>query len=88
MNVCILHLKYEYIVWSENRLAILLLLRHVVPVVKRRCAGDVLPDTFNIDGFKSIKNNSSTIKHIYIESAKIIEGCNVAFHINDCWIYP
>ena len=24
-------------------------------------------------------------KHIYIESANIIEGCNVAFGTNDCW---
>ena len=75
------------------------LLRHVVPlndgncclrmpVVKRRCARDALPHTSNIDRFKSFKNNSTTFKHIYNESAKIIEGCNVAFDTSDCCNFP
>ena len=44
--------------------------------------------TSNIDGFKSVKVNSTTIKHVYNESAKITEGCNVAFHTNDYWNIP
>ena len=28
---------------------------------------------------------STAIKHIYKESAHIIEGCNVACDTNDCW---
>ena len=57
----------------------------IIPVVKRRCPLDALPDTFDIGVFKSLQNNSTTIKHIYNESANIIEGYNLAFDNNDCW---
>ena len=71
------------------------LLRHVVPlndrnccltipVVNGRCARDALRHTFGIGMFKSVKKHSSTIKHIYNESANIFEGCNVAFGTNNC----
>ena len=40
--------------------------------------------SFDIGVFKTIKKNSTTIKHIYTKSANIIEGCNVAFDTNDC----
>ena len=57
-----------------------------MPVVKNRCNRDVLPHTFNIGVFKSIKKNPDTLQHIYNESANIIEGCNVAFDTNACGI--
>ena len=71
------------------------LLRHVVslndgncrtiPVVKGRFARDALPHAVHIGVFRYVKTISSTIKHIYKESANIIEGCNVAFDTNDYW---
>ena len=72
------------------------LLRHVVPlndgncrvtmpVGKGRCAGDALPHAFHIGVFKFIFTISTAIKHIYKESANIIEGCNVDCDTNDCW---
>ena len=65
------------------------LLRHVVPlndenwrlkmpVGKGRCARDALPHTFDIGVFKTIKNNSTMIKHIYNQSENIIEGHKVS----------
>ena len=63
------------------------LLRHMVPrndgechlTVKGRCVRDALRRTFNISVFKSNKKNFAAIKHIYNESANIIESCHVAF---------
>ena len=59
-----------------------------MPAVKGHCTHDALPDTFNIDMFKSIKRNSTTTKHIYNKSANIIEGFNVASDTNDCQNFP
>ena len=50
-----------------------------IPVVKGRCAHEVLPYAFNIRVFKYGKNNSPTIKHIYNESESLNERCGVAF---------
>ena len=58
--------------------------RLTIPIVKGRCARDALPQAFHIGMFKLIKTISTAIKHIYKESANIIEGCNVAFDTNDC----
>ena len=91
MNVSILYLKYENRARNENRFACYSLLRHVVPlndgnclltipVVKGRFARGALPHAFHI-----VKTIFTKIKHIYKESANIIEGCNVAFDTNDCW---
>ena len=76
--------------------ALLPLLRHVaplndgncrltMPVGKGRCARDALPHAFHIGVFKFVFTISTAIKHIYKESAHIIEGCNVACDTNDCW---
>ena len=76
--------------------ALLPLLRHVgplndgncrltMPVGKGRCARDALPHTFHVGVFKFVFTISTAIKHIYKESAHIIEGCNVACDTNDCW---
>ena len=43
---------------------------------------------FNIGEFKSITKNSTTIKHIYKESAYTIEGCNFVFDTKDLWNFP
>ena len=56
-----------------------------IPVVKGRCACDALPHAVHIGVFKFVKTISTAIKHIYQESANIIEGCNVALDTNDCW---
>ena len=56
-----------------------------MPAIKECYACDVRPDTCNIGQFKSGKKNSATMKHIYNESANIIEGRNVAFDTNDWW---
>ena len=72
------------------------LLRHVVllnegncrltiPVVKGRCARDALPQAFHSGVFKFVETISTAIKHIYKESANMIEGYNAAFNTNDCW---
>ena len=96
VNVCNLHLKYEYGARNESLFCMLTpLLCHVVPlnhwncrltmrVGKECCARDALPYTFDISVFKTIKTNSTTIRHIYNESANITEGCNVAFDTIDC----
>ena len=55
-----------------------------MPVVKGRYARDALPYAFYIGVFRIIKTISTAIKHIYKESANIIEGCNVAFDTSDC----
>ena len=89
LNVDILHLRY----WYDARREPLPLFRHVVHLnngkcrltmstVKGRCARDVLPRTFNIAVFKSVKTNPATITHIYNESANTIEGCDVAYDIS------
>ena len=63
--------------------ALLPLLRHVaplndrncrltMPVGKGRCAHDALPHAFHIGVFKFVFTISTTIKHIYKESAHII----------------
>ena len=76
--------------------ALLPLLRHVVPlndgncrltmpVGKGRCARDALPQAFHIGVFKFVLTISTAIKHIYNESAHIIEGCDVACDTNDYW---
>ena len=76
--------------------ALLPLLRHVaplndgncrltMPVGKGRCARDALPHAFHIGVFKFVFTISTAIKHIYKESAHMIEGCNVAYDTNDCW---
>ena len=49
-----------------------------MPVGKGRCARDALPHAFHIGVFKFVFTVSTAIKHIYKESAHIIEGCNVA----------
>ena len=76
--------------------ALLPLLRHAVPlndgncrltmpVGKGRYARDALPRAFHIGVFKFVFTISTAIKHIYKESANIIEDCNVACDTNDCW---
>ena len=91
MNVSILHLKYEYAWCSKLDLfdMLLPLLLYMTPLNNGNCR-NALPYTFNIRVFKSMKNNSTTIKHtcIYNDSASIIEGCNVAFHTSDWWNFP
>ena len=56
-----------------------------MPIGKERCSRDALPHVFHIGVFKFVFTISTTIKHIYKESAHIIEGCNVAYDTNDCW---
>ena len=69
------------------------LLRHVVPlndgncrltipVVKGHCSRYALPHSFNIDVFETVKNNSTTIIHIYNASANFTDNCDVAFDTN------
>ena len=59
--------------------------RLTMPVGKGRCARDALPRAFHIGVFKFVFTISTAIKHIYKESAHIIEGCGVACDTNDCW---
>ena len=59
--------------------------RLTIPVVKGRCARDALPHAVHIGVSKFVKTIFTTTKHIYKESAHIIEGCNVTFDTNDCW---
>ena len=59
--------------------------RLTMPVGKGRCARDALPHAYHIGVFKFVFGISTAIKHIYKESANIIEGCNVACDTNDCW---
>ena len=56
-----------------------------IPIVMGRCDGGALPHAFHIGVFKFVKTIFTKIKHIYKESANIIEGCNVTFDTNDCW---
>ena len=46
-------------------------------VVEGHYAHDVLPHTFNMDVFKCIKNNYTSIKHIYNEYANLIDSWGV-----------
>ena len=96
VNVNILHLKYNYRARSKSRFACYSLVtsggtlndgncRLTMPVGKGRCARDALPHAFHIGVFKFVFTISTAIKHIYKESANIIEGCNVACDTNDCW---
>ena len=59
-----------------------------MPVVRGRYAPDVLLDTTNVGGLKIVTKTFYQNKNIYNECAKLIEGCNVAFHTNDCWNLP
>ena len=79
--------------------ALLPLLRHVVPlndgnclltipVVKGRCAREAPPHVFDIDVFKYIISNPTTIKHIYNEAENLNESCDVAFDSNNRWNLP
>ena len=54
-------------------------------VVQGHCTPDTLQHTFNISMFKCSKNNATTIKYIYNESANLIGSCDVAFNTND-WL--
>ena len=95
VNVDIFHLKVEYDARKMSCCACYSqILRHLMPLndgncrltipsIKGRCACDMLPHSFDIGRFKSGKNNSTTIKHIHNESAKLIDSYNVAFDNKD-----
>ena len=93
MNDSILYLEYEYCAWSESSFAYYTHCyvmwcndgncRLTMPIIKGGCARDLLPHTFNISEFKSVKKNSTTIKHL--QWICIIEGCNVP--INDASVF-
>ena len=53
--------------------------RLIMPVPKGSCARDALPHTVNIDVCKYGRKTSATWKHIYNESANLIDNFNVAF---------
>ena len=57
-------------------------------VVKGGCACDAQRHTFDIGVFKSDKQISTTINHIYNASVNLTDSCNVAFDINDCFYFP
>ena len=57
--------------------------RFTMSVGNERCARNALPDTFNIGVFNSVKNNPTTMKHVYNESGNGIEVCNGAFAASD-----
>ena len=96
MNVSILQLKYEYRAQSASRFACY---SHCY-VTRCPLMTELLPHNSLHQGMlhsicatsghwyrhvKFLKMISTTIKHIYKESANIIEGCNAAFYTNDCW---
>ena len=54
-------------------------------VVKRRCARDAVPPTFNIGVFNSGKNNFTTIKEINNESVNLIDNFNLEVDTSDWW---
>ena len=56
-----------------------------MPVGKGRCARDALSHAIISACLFYVFTISTAIKHIYKESANIIEGCNVACDTNDCW---
>ena len=60
----------------------------IIPVVKGRCACEVLPHAFNIGVFKYCKSNPTTIKHIYNESDNLNKSCDVAFDSKNLWNLP
>ena len=83
----------------EPFLALLPLLRHVVPlndgncrltipVVKGRCAREALSHAFDIGMFKYGKSNPTPIKHMYNESENLNESCDIAFDSNNWWNLP
>ena len=93
----ILHLKYDYSARSESSSACY---SHcyvtwyplTTGIVASQCpsARDAVLVTRYLTPFISACLNSflrffTAIKHIYKESANIIEGCNVACDTNDCW---
>ena len=97
VNVSILHLKYDCRARSESRFACY---SHyyvtwyplTTGIVASKCpsARDAMLVTRYLTPFISVCLNTflrfySAIKHIYKESANIIEGCNVACDTNDCW---
>ena len=94
MNVSILYLKYKYGAGSESCFTCysnccITWCPLITGIVASQCplARDdalALPRIFYISVLKIIKNNSTTIKHIYNWFANIIEGCNNAFYTNDC----
>ena len=59
----------------------------IIPVVKRCCSYDALPQIFHTDIFKCGKNSSIT-KNIYNEIVSLIDSCDVAFDNNDWWNVP
>ena len=46
--------------------------RLTLPVIKGRCARGALPHTFIIGAFKSLKENSVRMKHIYNDSGVLL----------------
>ena len=66
------------------------LLRHVVPLNDGNCTlpREALPHAFDISVFEYGKSSPTTIKHIYIESEKLNESCDVAFDNNNWWNLP
>ena len=100
VNVSILRLKYEFRARSKSRLLCYFncyvtwcpLMMGIVasqyPSSRLHCACDTLPHSFNIDVFETVKNNSTTIEHIYNESVNFIDNCDVAFDTTDLWNQP
>ena len=95
MNISILHFKGEYSARSEGFCAIYSIVpltdgncRLTMPIVKGHCARYTVPRTFDISVLNSGKNNSTTIKHIYNESANLIGSCTDAFNTNDLYNFP
>ena len=94
VNVSILHLKYDYRARSESRFACY---SHcyvtwyplTTGIVASQCpsARDAVLVTRYLTPFilACLNSISTAIKHVYKESANIIEGCNVAWNTNDCW---
>ena len=99
VNVSNLRVKGAYVLEASPFHALLPLLRHVVrlndgnchltiPVVKGRCAREVLPHAFDIGVFKYGRSNHTTIKHIYNGSENLHGSCDVAFDSNNWWNLP
>ena len=96
VNINVLHLKYEYGARGENCFACYFhsyvkwcrltpgIVASKFPSATDTC--NVLPQTFDIGVFKTVKTNLTTVGHIHSKSATMIEGCNVALDANDCYI--
>ena len=89
-NVSIIHLKYEYRARSESRFmcyscSYVTRCLIIMGIVTAQYPSS---HTCNIDVFKTIKRNSTTIVHIHNESANLIDNCDVAFDINNWWNQP